>query len=287
MKRSWVISITFFLIAGDVFAARSKGDYNFDKQGIQIGQHLPHLSAHLQNGKSVWLSNYYAERLTLFVCESLTCPVARRKHPGLKEIAKRFGDRIDIVVFYTTEAHPQGDPSPYTEGEEWVTRLNRKQGVLCRQPTTLDERINLAGRLKEAVAIESTMLVDCMNNAGWRALGAGPNVALLVDPKGSVLAKQGWSTPRRWRRPSSVRSSRMTPQNRVNMRNPVMRVGSSRSAIANRNCPRQMRTARLDHQTGRLRGSAAGTKLVVPGEDPEDVKYSQYPLHLSPVAHHR
>ena len=114
MKRSWVISITFFLIAGDVFAARSKGDYNFDKQGIQIGQHLPHLSAHLQNGKSVWLSNYYAERLTLFVCESLTCPVARRKHPGLKEIAKRFGDRIDIVVFYTTEAHPQGDPSPLT-----------------------------------------------------------------------------------------------------------------------------------------------------------------------------
>ena len=197
MKRSWVISITFFLIAGDVFAARSKGDYNFDKQGIQTGQHLPHLSAHLQNGKSVWLSNYYAERLTLFVCESLTCPVARRKHPGLKEIAKRFGDRIDIVVFYTTEAHPQGDPSPYTEGEEWVTRLNRKQGVLCRQPTTLDERINLAGRLKEAVAIESTMLVDCMNNAGWRALGAGPNVALLVDPKGLVLAKQGWFDPKK------------------------------------------------------------------------------------------
>ena len=197
MKRFLVISITFFLVPCDVFAARSKGDFNFDKQGIQIGQHLPHLSAHLQNGESVWLSKYHARRLTLIVCESLTCPVARRKHPGLKEIAGRFGDRIDIVVFYTIEAHPQGDPSPYTEGEEWVTRLNRKQGVLCRQPTTLDERLKLAGRLEEAVAIESTMLVDCMNNAGWRALGAGPNVAVLVDPKGLVLAKQGWFDPKR------------------------------------------------------------------------------------------
>ncbi len=192
MRRFLVILITFFLIASDVFAARSKDDFNFDKQGIQIGQILPNLAAHFPSGESVWVSNHYAKRLTLIVCESLTCPVARRKHPGLKGIAKRFGDRIDVVVFYTIEAHPHEDPSPYTEGEEWVTQLNRKQGVLCRQPTTLDERIKLAKRLKESAAIDSRILVDCMNNAGWRALGAGPNVAVLVDPKGLVLAKQGW-----------------------------------------------------------------------------------------------
>ena len=197
VKRFLVLSIAYFLVVGDTFAARSKDDYHFDEQGIQVGQTLPDLTTHLQSGESVRVSKYHAKRLTLIVCESLTCPVARRKHPGLKEIAGRFGDRIDVVVFYTIEAHPHGDPSPYTEGEEWVTQLNRKQGVLCRQPTTLDERLKLAKRLKEAVAIDSALLVDCMTNAGWRALGAGPNVALLVDPKGLVLAKQGWFDPKK------------------------------------------------------------------------------------------
>ena len=77
MRRFLVILITFFLIAGDVFAARSKDDFNFDKLCIQIVQILPNLAAHLPSGESVWVSNHYAKRLTLIVCESLTCPVAR------------------------------------------------------------------------------------------------------------------------------------------------------------------------------------------------------------------
>ena len=36
------------------------------------------------------------------------------------------------------------------------------------------------------------MLVDAMDNQAWQMLGGGPNLALLIDTNGIVVAKQGW-----------------------------------------------------------------------------------------------
>jgi hypothetical protein len=94
-------------------------------------------------------------------------------------------------MLYTVEAHPQGDPCPYT-GEEWVPPDNRRDDVLVRQPTTLADRLALARRYAADWAKATPVFVDTIDDASWRALGQAPNVGLLVDRDGTVRERQGW-----------------------------------------------------------------------------------------------
>jgi hypothetical protein len=94
-------------------------------------------------------------------------------------------------MLYTIEAHPQGDPCPYT-GAEWVPPDNRQDGVLVRQPTSLADRLALARRYAEQWARSTMLLVDTFDDASWKALGEAPNLGLLVDRTGTVRERQGW-----------------------------------------------------------------------------------------------
>ena len=44
----------------------------------------------------------------------------------------------------------------------------------------------------ERTGIEYTVLIDDMDNQAWKTFGGGPDLALLVERNGKVVAKQGW-----------------------------------------------------------------------------------------------
>jgi hypothetical protein len=103
---------------------------------------------------------------------------------------QRLGDRAVVVMVYTIDAHPKSDACPYT-GVEWVPQQNEADDVLVRQPTTLEERLELARRYAKTLANGTTVLVDAMDDAAWIALGRAPNVGIAVGADGVVRARTG------------------------------------------------------------------------------------------------
>jgi hypothetical protein len=164
----------------------------WEQQGVQVGQTLDDLAVFTLDGKGAKLASMWKDRPALIVTASLTCPVARERCPKLQPIVEAFDPEVRVLMLYTIEAHPKGDHSPYSPGREWVTADNEQYGVLHSQPGTLDERLALAREMHKRVGESPPMVVDAMDNKAWRMLGGGPNLAVLVDTNGTVIAKQGW-----------------------------------------------------------------------------------------------
>ena len=157
-----------------------------------VGKPAPDNPVHTLTAGTTRLSRFWQEKPALIMTGSLTCPVARGDISELEKLRERFGDRINVVMLYTIEAHPETDESPYRPGEEWQVDDNEEQGILCRQPTSLDERIALARRFNHMFQPKSTIVVDRMDNAGWKDMGRMPCMAVLVDEGGIVNTTQTW-----------------------------------------------------------------------------------------------
>jgi len=167
----------------------------FAGRGVQPGQPLPKLSLVDLEGHAVDLSKVQAGRPMVLVTASLTCNVARRQQKNVDELREHYGDSVAVVVIYTIDAHPKGNPCPYT-GKEWVPKDNERDAVLVKQPTTLDERLAVARQFRQRFSNGATVFVDTMDNASWQALGKAPNLGLLVDERGIVKVRQGWFDPK-------------------------------------------------------------------------------------------
>lgn len=163
----------------------------FASRGVQPGQSLPPLSVTDLNGQPASVPALQGSRPMVLVTASLTCSVARAQQAAVDDLRARYGTLIAVVVLYTIEAHPKGDPCPYT-GEEWVPKVNEKDSVLVRQPSSQAERLLLAGEYQKRFSSEAVVVVDTMDNASWLALGQAPNLGLVVDAKGIVRAREGW-----------------------------------------------------------------------------------------------
>ena len=133
------------------------------------------------------------DKLTLIVSTSMSCPISRDNCPAVDAIARRYADSLQVLVVYTTEAHPKGAPSPYSD-REWLTDRKLKDRILIDQPATLQARINRARDYRHRMEIESRLLVDNMENSLWQLIGGGPNCGLLFDA-GEAVEQQGWLKP--------------------------------------------------------------------------------------------
>lgn len=163
----------------------------FAGRGVQPGQPLPKLTLVDLEGRPASITHIQGDRPLVLVTASLTCNVARRQQKDVDALRARYGDATAVVVVYTIDAHPKGDPCPYT-GKEWVPKDNERNQVLVPQPKTMQERLALAGEYQKRFSNGATVLVDTMDNASWTALGEAPNLGLLVDQKGVVREREGW-----------------------------------------------------------------------------------------------
>ena len=170
--------------AGAIFASR----------GAQPGTPLQSAWVVGFDGRSVNLRDLGQGRPFVIVTASLTSPAARRSQAGFELLNQKYGDTVSFFTLYTVEAHPARDSSPYS-GTEWVPVDNIRDATLVRQPTIMVERMELAREYQRLLDVRSTMLVDPMDNVGWRTLGMGPNLAVVVDAEGVVVARQGWLDP--------------------------------------------------------------------------------------------
>jgi hypothetical protein len=100
----------------------------------------------------------------------------------LEAIYQRWKSQAEFVRVYVREAHPI---------DGWRTPANDRAGILVKQPLTLAERCAVAERCVEALDLESTMVVDEIDNRVGEAYDAMPDRLYLIDRDGRVAYRGG------------------------------------------------------------------------------------------------
>ena len=103
----------------------------------------------------------------------------------LHKIWERYRDRVDFVVVYVREAHPE---------EGWVITMNRDQGIAINDPTTNAERSEVAETCAIQLKIRMPVVVDEVDDEIARAYGALPDRLYLIG-RGGRVAFQGEPGP--------------------------------------------------------------------------------------------
>lgn len=85
----------------------------------------------------------------------------------LNEIYRNFGDQIEFCCIYIREAHPEDSVGGYK------TEQNRSIGIIYNQPTTIEERGEIAEICVLKLDLEMPMYLDGMDDeaekkyVGW------------------------------------------------------------------------------------------------------------------------
>ena len=166
----------------------------FETLGFQKGQKVSDFKLYSADGSSFVLSEALKKgKPIMLVSGSYTCDVARYNLANIQKLKQQYGDKLEILLVYTREAHPSDMPSPYSPKQEiWIPRLNLKDKVKANQPKTYGENKLLAVKWAQEYNIEVPVLIDTPDNKFWLQFGQAPNSAYLIEPQGSVYFKQSW-----------------------------------------------------------------------------------------------
>jgi hypothetical protein len=116
----------------------------------------------------------------VLVFGSYTSPDFRRAVPRLEAVAEQFEGRAQFLTIYIREAHAEG---------EWQVAANRQQGILYRQPQTLDERLQIAGDFVDHFDFSLPVAVDGPDDLAEAAYAAWPERIYVVNESGEIVYK--------------------------------------------------------------------------------------------------
>lgn len=103
---------------------------------------------------------------------SLTCPVTESGAEGLRELHRRYGDKIRFVMVNVREAHP---------------------GEAINQPKTAEQKAQHARALQAHHHFRFEVAVDDLDGTVHRAFGPRPNSAYIIDPTGTIQFRAQWA----------------------------------------------------------------------------------------------
>ena len=96
---------------------------------------------------------------------------------ALHELWETWRDRVEFVVVYIREAHPE---------EGWVVTPNRQEEIRVNDPTSTGERVEVAATCAINLKIRIPVLVDEVNDEIASAYGALPDRLYLISQDGTV-----------------------------------------------------------------------------------------------------
>jgi hypothetical protein len=103
----------------------------------------------------------------------------------LHDLWETWGEKVEFLVVYIREAHPE---------EGWVVTPNRDEGIVVNDPTSIEERVEVAASCAINLKIRMPVVVDELDDAIASAYGALPDRLYLVGTDGNV-AYQGAPGP--------------------------------------------------------------------------------------------
>ena len=103
----------------------------------------------------------------------------------LHKLWERYRDQLAFCVVYIREAHPE---------EGWVLNVNRDLDISVNDPTTDEERHDVAAACALRLNIRMPVVIDAIDDRIARAYGALPDRLYLIG-KGGKVAFQGAPGP--------------------------------------------------------------------------------------------
>lgn len=97
---------------------------------------------------------------------------------SLHALWKKYADRVEFVVVYIREAHPE---------DGWVISSNREQGIAFNDPTNNNERNQAASMCAIRLKISIPVVVDDIDDKVASAYGALPDRLYLIDRGGRIV----------------------------------------------------------------------------------------------------
>jgi hypothetical protein len=100
----------------------------------------------------------------------------------LDELAERHRDRVHFLAVYIREAHPE---------EGWILHENRRSSLAVHEPTSDEERLEVASTCATNLRLQMPMVVDGVDNAVASAFGGWPDRLYLVRRDGRITFQGG------------------------------------------------------------------------------------------------
>lgn len=152
-------------------------------EGPQINQPAPDFTLKTVDGKeSVQLARLIGKKPVILVLGNFTCGPFRNLYAGLESMQERYKNDVNFLMVYVREAHP-------TDG--WKMESNTRVGVAVKQPTTLAERVAVAGKFCERLKATMPCVVDDINDPVGTAYSGMPGRFYVIDTQGKVAYKSG------------------------------------------------------------------------------------------------
>jgi hypothetical protein len=104
---------------------------------------------------------------------------------ALEALAERHRDRVAFLIVYVREAHPE---------DGWVLADNRREGIAVVDPTSEEERTEVATACAVRLRTRIPIAVDGVDDAVATAYGGWPDRLYLVGRDGRI-AYQGGEGP--------------------------------------------------------------------------------------------
>lgn len=104
----------------------------------------------------------------------------------LHKLWETHGGAVDFVLVYIREAHPE---------DGWVITSNREEDIAYMDPTSFEEREEIAEACALRLKIRMPVVIDEIDDTIASAYGALPDRLYLID-KGGTIAYQGEPGPR-------------------------------------------------------------------------------------------
>ena len=95
---------------------------------------------------------------------------------------KTYGQDVKFLMVYIREAHP-------TDG--WQVAANQRDDIFIKQPSTLEQRLDVAKQMCAELHISIPGVIDGIDNKVNEAYSAWPDRLYLVSKSGKIAYKGG------------------------------------------------------------------------------------------------
>jgi len=158
-------------------AHRLEGALRFGTHEVRVGTTAPEFALPDLRGKIVRLSDYHSKSNVVLMFGSITCGATatqlrsgKRSNRTLYARCKKEG--FEFFLIYTKEPHP---------------------GENIAQPSTVEERVKNAARLKQEEKVNFPILIDTPDNAVRNAYRGLSNGIFVINKEGIVVFRSSWT----------------------------------------------------------------------------------------------
>lgn len=152
-------------------------------EGPRVGDRPPAFQLRgPQGGEPVSLDDLLGEKPLVLVFGNFTCGPFRSFYPAIDSLQAAYGDRVNFLMIYVREAHPENG---------WKMASNTKAGVAVVQPQSLEERTAVAEAFCSRLEPRMPVVVDDVNDSVGHAYSGMPARLYLIDRESRIAFKSG------------------------------------------------------------------------------------------------